>query len=159
MATATATATITTIAIMRTRVPDAPTRRAGRRRGCGSNGCLGGDLGLICKHGLLEGEHGASLAEGGERGGVGYVVGCGGELGVEAVDEVEDELGLGVIDVAKRVGEGFDALTVVSDRGIPLNKSVELIAKVDGVCHLVVIEEVEDRDVEGACSLIGVVHG
>jgi hypothetical protein len=90
---------------------------------------------------------------------VGYVVGCGGELGVEAVDEVEDELGLGVIDVAKRVGEGFDVLTVVSDRGIPLNKSVELIAKVDSVCHLVVIEEVEDHGIEGACSLIGVVHG
>jgi hypothetical protein len=104
MATATATA-----AIMFT--------RAWRRRGCGSKCCLGGNLRLICKHGLLDGEHGASLAEGGEQGGVSYVVGCGGELGVEAVDEVEDKLGPrdGVADIMKRVGEGFDVLTVVDN--------------------------------------------
>jgi hypothetical protein len=87
---------------------------------------------------------------------VSYVVGCGGELGVQAVDEVEDELGLedGVADVAKRVDEGFDVVIVIGNRGIPLNRSVKLIAKVDGVCLLVVVEEVGDRSVEGAGSLI-----
>jgi hypothetical protein len=60
-----------------------------------------------------------------------------------------------VTDITKGVGKGFDALTVVGYPGIPLNKSVELIAKVDGTCLLVVVEEVGDRSVEGAGSLIG----
>jgi hypothetical protein len=109
--------TTTTATIMHTRFPGAPTRRVGRWRGCGSKCCLRGDLGLICKHGLLEGEHGASLAKGGERDDVSYVVGCGGELGVQATDEVEDELGLedGVADVAKRVDEGFDVVIVIGN--------------------------------------------
>jgi hypothetical protein len=56
--------------------------RAWRYRGGGCEGRLRDDLGLIGDHGLLEGKHRTHPAEGGERSGVGDVVGSDGELGV-----------------------------------------------------------------------------
>jgi hypothetical protein len=50
-------------------------------------------------------------------------------------------------------------LEVVSNGGVPLNKNVKLVAKVDHTRLLVVVEEVGDRGVEGAGSLIVIVHG
>jgi hypothetical protein len=101
------------------------------------------------------------LAKGVERGGVSDVVSGDGEHGIEVAYEVEDELGLqnGAIDVTERVGEGLDTLAVVGDRGVPLSRSVELIAKVDCACLLVVVEEVGDHDVDGTGSLIVIIHG
>jgi hypothetical protein len=72
----------------------AATVRAWRHRGGGCEGRLRDDLGLIGDHGLLEGKHRARPVEGGEWSGVGDVVGGDGELGVQAADEVEDELRL-----------------------------------------------------------------
>jgi hypothetical protein len=101
------------------------------------------------------------LAKGAKRGGVSDVVSGDGELGIEVAYEVEDELGLqnGAIDVTERVGEGLDTLAVVGDRGVPLSRSVELIAKVDCACLLVVVEEVGDHDVDGTGGLIVIIHG
>jgi hypothetical protein len=133
----------------------------GARGGSSSEGHFRNDLGLIGEHGLLESEHGACLAEGRERGRVGDVVGGDEEHGVEARDEIEDELSVrnGVADVAKRVSGGLDTLAVVGDGGVPLNKSMKLIAKVDHARLRVVVEEVKDHGIEGAGGLIIVVHG
>jgi hypothetical protein len=64
-----------------------------------------------------------------------------------------------VADVAKRVGKGLDMLAIVSDGGVPLNKSVKLIAKVDRTRLPVVVEEVRDHGVEGIGGLTVIVHG
>jgi hypothetical protein len=121
------TTTTTAPAIMCTEAPIAPAGRTGRCGGSSSEGRLGDDLGLVGEHGLLESEHGAGLAEGGEWGCVGDVFGSDGELGVEAIDEVEDELSLrnGVADITERVDEGFDALVVVGDGGVPPEQECE----------------------------------
>jgi hypothetical protein len=134
--------------------------RAWGHRGGGCEGRLRDDLGLIGDHGLLEGKHRACPAEGGERSGVGDVVGGDGELGVQAANEVEDELRLrdGVTDITKRVSEGLHALTVVSDRRVTLNKSMKLVIEVDRARLLVVVEEIGDGGVKGTCCLIVGTH-
>jgi hypothetical protein len=62
-------------------------------------------------------------------------------------------------DITERIGEGLDALAIVGDGGVPLNKSVKLVAKVDHMRLLVVVEEIGDGGVEGAGGLIIVGHG
>jgi hypothetical protein len=64
-----------------------------------------------------------------------------------------------VTDIAKRVSEGLHALTVVSDGGVTLNKSMKLVAEVDRARLLVVVEELEDGGVKGTCRLIIGTHG
>jgi hypothetical protein len=154
-------ATTTVPTVMCAEALGAPTKRTGRHGGSSSEGHFGNDLGLVGEHGQLESEHGACLPEGKEWGHVGDVVSGDGELGVEAADEVEDELSLqnGMADITERVAEGVDMLVVVGDGGVPLNKSVKLIAKGDCTHLLVVVEEVRDHDVEGTSGLIIVVHG
>jgi hypothetical protein len=146
VATAMASMAITTAVptVMFIEVPGAPTGRTGRRRGSSGKGRFRNDLGLIGDHGLPESDHGACLAKGWEWGHVGDVVGGDGDLGLRP---------------RMRVGEGLDTLAVVGDGGVPLNKSMKLIAKVDCTRLPVVIGEVRDHGVEGACGLIVVVHG
>jgi hypothetical protein len=139
----------------------AVTVRAWRHRGGGYEGRLRDDLGFIGDHGLLEGKHRVRPAEGREWSGVDDVVSGDRELGVQTAHEVEDELRLrdGVTDIAKRVSEGLHALTVVSDRGVTLNKSMKLVVEVDRARLLIVVEEIEDGGVKGTSRLIIGTHG
>jgi hypothetical protein len=63
-----------------------------------------------------------------------------------------------MVDVTERVSEGFDVLAVVGDGGVPLNRSVKLIAKVDCTRLLIAVEEVRDGSIQGAGGLIVVGH-
>jgi hypothetical protein len=60
--------------------------------------------------------------------------------------------------MSRRVSEGFDALAVVGDGGVPLNRSVKLITKVDCTRLLIAVEEVRDGGIQGAGGLIIVGH-
>lgn len=99
------------------------------------------------------------LAGGGEvrqRVRIGDVVGGAGEAGIEAAQEVEDELRVGddAADIAERVGGGLHPLGVVVDGGVALGHGVELVTQEDGTRGLVGLEEAPDGDPERARSLI-----
>jgi hypothetical protein len=113
-------------------------------RGLGRNSALVGEVELL-QHELL-----ASGGEVRQPVQVGDVVGGDGEAGVEATEEVQDELwvGDGAADIAEHVGGGLHPLRVVVDGGIALSHGVKLVTQEDGTRSLVGLEEAPDGDPE-----------
>jgi hypothetical protein len=119
-------------------------------RRLGSDGALVGEAELL-QHELLTG--------GGEVRqwvGIGDVVGGAGKAGIEAAEEVEDELrvGDGATDIAQSIGCGLHPLGVVVDGVIALGHGVELVTQEDGARSLVGLEEAPDGNPKLARSLI-----
>lgn len=103
------------------------------------------DLVLVHETKLLENEHVTSVGEGGEAyRRIGNVVVGVGEVGVDAAEEIEDQLGFlhAMSDVTKRVNHLLHLLAVFQGGGITLGDVVELVVEEDRSRFLVGVEEV-----------------